>query len=155
MISPELLRRYPFFGFLDDTELKAVAMIAEEVSGEAGQFLFETGSPADALYLIVSGNVDLIYVVTDNGRPDLRKEFYISEHGAGDIVGISALIEPYLYTSAIRATAPSRFIRVDAAGLRALCEVDPKLAYGLMRQTAKAAMERLHDTRIQLAAARA
>jgi len=30
MISPELLRRFPFFNFMNDAQLKAVAMIAEE-----------------------------------------------------------------------------------------------------------------------------
>ncbi len=30
MISPELLRRYPFFGSLTDDQLKAIAMIAKE-----------------------------------------------------------------------------------------------------------------------------
>ena len=39
MISPEILRRYPFFGFMTDAELKAVAMIAEEVSYKEGETL--------------------------------------------------------------------------------------------------------------------
>jgi pyridoxine 5-phosphate synthase len=44
---------------------------------------------------------------------------------------------------------------MDGIGLRALCEVDPRIAAGLMKATAKAAMERLNDTRVQLAADRA
>ena len=49
MVSPELLRRYPFFGFLDATQLKAMAMIAEEVEPQTGEDLFETDQPATAL----------------------------------------------------------------------------------------------------------
>jgi hypothetical protein len=30
MVSPELLRRFPFFGFMNEKQLKAVAMIADE-----------------------------------------------------------------------------------------------------------------------------
>ena len=30
MVSPELLRRYPFFALLDDDQLQAVAMITQE-----------------------------------------------------------------------------------------------------------------------------
>ncbi len=41
MISPELLRRYPFFGFLGDAQLKAIAMIAEESTYEKDQPIFE------------------------------------------------------------------------------------------------------------------
>jgi CRP-like cAMP-binding protein len=156
MISPELLRRYPFFGFLDDTQLKAVAMIAEDMRLKQGELLFEADTPASALYLIVDGRVDFLYVVADRDDLKLHKEFYLGEHGPGEIIGISALIEPYVYSTTARVTSPGcDVVRIEGAGLRALCEVDSKLAYGLMRQTAKLAMERLHDTRTLLAAARA
>jgi hypothetical protein len=46
-------------------------------------------------------------------------------------------------------------IQIDAVSLRALCEVDTKLALGLYRAVAKTAMERLQTTRLQLAAAKA
>jgi hypothetical protein len=41
MISLELLRRYPFFAGLDEAELKAIAMIADEVRVPAKTILFE------------------------------------------------------------------------------------------------------------------
>lgn len=155
MISPELLKRYPFFGFMDESEIKAVAMIAEEVSYKEGETLLETDKPADALYFLVEGNVDQLYVVSDHQHTKTQKEFHLNEFNAGDIIGISALIEPYQYTATVRAHTPARAIKITSGALRALCEVDAKLAYGLMSQTAKAAMERLHSTRILLAAARA
>jgi CRP-like cAMP-binding protein len=155
MVSPELLRRYPFFGFLDEHQLKAVAMIAQEVALERGEVLFEIEQPAEALYLLTEGTIELYYVVADELDPKLRKEFYISDIGPGEVFGISALIEPYVYTSTGRVADPGHVIKVEGAGLRALCELDCKLGYGLMRQLAKAALERLHDTRVQLIAARA
>jgi CRP-like cAMP-binding protein len=155
MVSPELLRRFKFFGFMTDGQLKAVAMIAEEAVVEQGEMLFAIGEPARALYLLTDGGVELNYVVTDEFDPQLRKEFYLSDISPGEMCGISALIEPYQYTSSARAASRSRVIRIDSSALQALCEVDPKLAYGLMRQTARVAVERLHDTRVQLAAARA
>ncbi|MBL8152599.1 MAG: Crp/Fnr family transcriptional regulator [Anaerolineae bacterium] len=155
MISPELLRRYPFFGFLDDTQLKAVAMIAEEIAVETGELILEAGQPAEALYFLLDGSTELCTIVTDQVRPESRKEFYISDVNPGEILGISALVEPYRYTGTARARGPCRIIKIEAFPLRELCAKDLKLAYGLMRETAKAAMERLHDTRVQLAAARA
>lgn len=155
MISPELLRRYPFFGFLDNAELKAVAMIAEELTLEASESLFEIEQPAEALYLLMDGAIELYYVVIDDYDPTLRKEFYISDINPGEICGISALIEPYQYTSTARAACLSHLVKVESAGLRAVCEVDSHLAYRLMRQVAKSALERLHATRVQLVAARA
>ena len=44
MISPEQLRRYPFFGGLMAEELASIAMIAEEVSYPDGAAIFRDGS---------------------------------------------------------------------------------------------------------------
>jgi hypothetical protein len=40
MISPEMLKRYPFFGQLSDGHIKALAAIAEEVTWESGEAIF-------------------------------------------------------------------------------------------------------------------
>jgi CRP/FNR family cyclic AMP-dependent transcriptional regulator len=155
MISPELLRRYPFFGFLDDAQLRAVAMLAEEEHCAAGETLFDFESPANALYLLVEGGVEHSYVFVNHDGLGRHKEFFIGEISPGEIFGLSALIEPYVYSATCRASVSSRVIKIEAAGLRAVCEVDPHLAYALMRQVAKAVMSRLTDTRVQLVAARA
>jgi CRP-like cAMP-binding protein len=155
MISPELLRRYPFFGFLDETQLKAVAMLSEEVEVSAGEELFGSEQPAVALYLLMQGGVDLYYQVVDRDDSKNVKEFFISELSPGDIFGLSAVLEPYRHTMTAKVLAPGKVIRIEASGLRALSELDAKLQAGLMKATALATMGRLHDTRVQLAAARA
>jgi CRP-like cAMP-binding protein len=155
MISPELLRRYPFFANFDDAQLKAIAMLADEVSYSKGETLFENDKPADALYLLISGDIELHYIVVDRDDPKLRKDFLVGEVNPGEIFGFSALIEPYIYTASALTSAPTRVIKIKGEGLRALCEVDPKICGLLMRQVAKVALSRLNDTRVQLAAARA
>lgn len=154
MVSPELLRRYPFFGRLGDEHLAAIALLAEEVAYKKDETVFETGQPADALYFLIEGCVDLHYIVADEINSKLRKDFFISEINPGEPFGISALIEPYVYTGSVRTACPSRVIRIEANGLRALREVDSKICAALMHQIAKVAMSRLNDTRVQLAAAR-
>lgn len=155
MISPELLRRFPFFGFLDETHLKAVAMLSEELDLEKDTTVFETDQAADALYVMVGGSIDLNYKVIDREDPKIVKEFFISELNPGDVFGLSALIEPYRYTMTAKVNAPSTVIHLEASGLRALSEIDAKLSAGLMQAMVQALMERLNDTRVQLAAARA
>src|SRR5512137_116345 len=113
MISPELLRRYPFFAFLDEAQLRAVAMLSEEIEVEDGALVFDSGKPAEALWLLTEGSLDLYYVVADREDPELRKEFFLSEFSAGDVFGISALIEPYRYTASVRASAASRVVKMD------------------------------------------
>lgn len=155
MVSPELLRRFPFFSLLEPAHLKAVAMLADEIPCEQGMVLFEAGQQANTLYFLIEGDVDLHYVVADVHTPEVRQDFLVGHINPGELVGISALVEPYCYTAAARVSQPGRVLKIDAVGLRALCEVNPQIAGILMRHTAKAVMQRLHETRIQLAAARA
>jgi len=155
MISPELLRRFPFFGNLENSQLVAISIIAEELTFNSGEEIFQERSPAESLYLLVDGSIDLYFTVVDNFHPELRQEFSIGEINPGEPFGISALIEPYVLTAAARVSTPSRVIRIDAAALRASMDTDQSLAYALMQKIAKAAIDRLNDTRIQLAAARA
>jgi CRP-like cAMP-binding protein len=155
MVSPELLRRFPFFGFLDDAQLRAVAMIADDIVAESGEMLFREDDEAEALFLLMDGSIDLHYVVVDERTHALLRDFLVGHVNPGELLGISALIEPYRLTTDARATTVSRLLRIDAAGLRALCEIDPRLACGMMREAARAAMERLEATRVELVAARA
>jgi CRP-like cAMP-binding protein len=155
MISPELLRRFPFFNFMDDKQLKAVAMIAEEKSYENEEDIVENSSPAEKLFFLVDGNASYYYIVTSEHDPYYKQEYFISDFNPGEIFGISALIEPYVFTASVRGGKSCRLIEINAAALRALCEVDTTLNCGLMRAVAKAAMERLQYTRVQLVAAKA
>jgi CRP/FNR family transcriptional regulator, cyclic AMP receptor protein len=154
MISPELLRRFPFFNFMNDAQLKAVAMIAEERDHKIGSGIIEANTPANSLYFLIEGSAAYYYMVTTEHDPYYKHEYYISDFNPGEIFGISALVEPYMYTAAVRAEKPCKVIKIDASALRALCELDLKLSCGLMSAVAKAAMERLQHTRVQLIAAK-
>lgn len=153
MVSTELLRRFPFFGFLNHFQLREVALIAEVVSAEYGTLLFEIDAPADALYLLMEGAVELHYIVTDVHEPDLRKDFLVGVVNPGEILGVSSLIEPFTYTATAYVADDSDLLRLDAAELRRLCEEDHKLALGFDRAVMKATLERLGATRTLLAAA--
>ena len=68
MISPELLRRYPFFGGLTDAQISGIAMIADEVGFMKGDLIGEQGKPASKFYLLTEGSVDLLYSSGEQGR---------------------------------------------------------------------------------------
>jgi len=155
MISTEQLRKFPFFGFMDYSQLKAVAMIAEKLTYEKDEIIMEAGKPAEHFYFLMNGNLAYYTVVTSEHDPYYQKEYFITDINPGEIFGISALIEPYVFTATLRTNKLSHVIQIDAVSLRALCEVDTKLALGLYRAVAKTAMERLHTTRLQLVAAKA
>ena len=57
MLSPETLRRFPFFAGLDAAALTTLAIEGEEVTIQKGDWLFYAGDAADALYIVVSGSI--------------------------------------------------------------------------------------------------
>lgn len=153
MISPEVLRRYPFFSFMNHDQMRDVAMITDEVTFEKGQFLFNIDQEANHCYLLIEGAIDLHYIVVDEHDPKLRKEFVVGTINPGEVLGISAMIEPNVYMATAVAVNDSRLLRTDAVALRELCSADASLDYGIQRVMAKATRERLYATRVLLAAA--
>jgi CRP-like cAMP-binding protein len=145
MVSPELLRRYNCFSPVSEESLTAVAMIAEETFVLAETELFREGDPADELYIIESGEVRIEYTI---GTGEVRT---VDTLVAGDILGSSALVEPFRMTSIATTCMDTRLIRVRAKPLRKLCEADPLLGHRLMTQVVKLLSDRLEGARAQLA----
>jgi CRP/FNR family cyclic AMP-dependent transcriptional regulator len=153
MVSPELLRRYPFFGELSAAQLKAVAMISEEITFNKEAIVFEEGHSGDSIYLLMDGEIDLFYRSEKENQNKTRKELLAAVIDSGEIFAISGVIEPYIYTATARAVKNCRVLKIDSVALRGLMAKKCEMGYVIMRQIAKAAMERLEYTRVQLAAA--
>ena len=149
MISPELLRRYPFFGGLLAEELASIAMIAEEANFPAGAIIFRDGDLATKLYVLTTGAVDLVYHIE---RTNGIETSFVGSIAAGEPLAISAVLEPYRLTATGVAHVAVQAIAIDAAGLRALCELNCHMGYTIMRQVARALAERLGFAFVELAA---
>ena len=147
MISPELLRRYPYFGGISEESLKAVAMIADEKCVSGGTELFRAGDAADWLNVIVRGEVNIQYEL---GSGEKRTVDTLVD---GDILGWSALVEPHKYTAVCTASKETQLVVIHGRKLRELCEQEALLGYRLMTQIAKLLAHRLEGARVQLAAA--
>ena len=152
MISPELLRRYPFFALLTDEQLKAIAIISNETSYPKETLLLKENTTANKLILLLEGDVDLIF---SGGGEGAISNALVGSIAPGEMLGVSSLIEPYTYISSARATVPVKVVEIDGAAVRALMQVDKLLGYALMRNVAAAVLERLKYTQVELAAARA
>jgi CRP-like cAMP-binding protein len=152
MISPELLRRYPFFASLNDDQLQAIAMIAQEKTYLKDTVLIKENTPANKLVLLLEGDVDLIY---SGGGEGAVVNALVGSIAPGEVYGVSSLIEPFTFISSAKATVPVKVVEVDGVALRALMDGDAKLAFSLMRNIAQAVLERLKYTQVELAAARA
>jgi len=146
MISPEMLRRYPYFAAISDDSLKQIAMIAEEKTVPADTVMFNENDPADEFFIIVEGEVNIQYRL---GSGELRT---VDTLTPGDLLIWSALVEPHRTTAVGTTTKDCKLIAVDAAKLREICTADPMVGYRLVTQVARLLAHRLEGARVQLAA---
>ncbi len=147
MISPEVLRRYPYFAGIDEGSLKKLAMIAEEKTVPVGTVMFREGDPASHLAIILKGEVNIQYIL-GSGESET-----VDTLVDGDLLMWSALVEPYKATALGTTTKETHLARIDATKLRLLCEQEPILGYRLMTQVARLLADRLEGARMQLAVA--
>jgi CRP-like cAMP-binding protein len=145
MISPELLRRYPYFADVGEESLRNVAMVSEEQEFPAGTVLFREGDRADWLYIIAEGEIDIEYTL---GSGELRT---VDTVVAGELVMWSALVEPFKSTAVGTVRKDTKVISLDAAKLRELCETDHDLGYRMLICLTKLLAGRLEGARVQLA----
>ena len=145
MISPEVLRRYPFFTTASDETLKELAMSSHTVIFETGQFLFHDGDAADHMLVLTRGEVDIQYLLQDG------EQRTVDTRVAGDLVVWSAVVAPFKITANGVARRHTEVVAVDALKLRELCDRDHELGYNMMREIAQVMSHRLQGARVQLA----
>jgi CRP-like cAMP-binding protein len=145
MISPEILRRYPYFAAAKDEGLRDLAMICEEESIPAGTVMYREGDTADKLFILVDGEVDIQYTL---GSGDLRT---VDTIVPGELLMWSALVEPYKSTAVVTTRQESKMIAMDAVKLREFCSSDREVANDVLLHLTKLLATRLEGARIQLA----
>jgi len=146
MITPEILTAFPFFAGLSETELKSVSIIANKVSFQRGDLIFREDDSAHTLYLLLDGWVDVVINTDAKGE----QHELVSTLSPGDILGWSALVDPYVYTGSAICASPVEVIEFKGADLLGLFELDPRLCGVIMRRVCKVIADRLHSTRLQM-----
>jgi len=149
MISVDLLKSFALFQGFSDGDLSKFADIATEVSYKAGVQLWKKGDPANSLLLLVKGKVLMtLDVESGSHTPPIRVTVDIVTKGEG--LGWSAVVEPYLYTRAVRCLDDSKVIALDAAKMREILNEDKALGFKFMHAIAKVIRDRLSHTEIIL-----
>ncbi|TVS10194.1 MAG: hypothetical protein EA424_25750, partial [Planctomycetaceae bacterium] len=125
--------------------LKEVAMISEEISAAAGETLFKQGDPAELLYVMTEGEIDLQYEL---GSGELRT---VDTLVAGDLAVWSTVVEPYRCTASGTIRKDTKLLAIQGAKLRELMETNHDLGYRLLLSVTKLLATRLEGARVQLA----
>ena len=129
----ELLKGVPLFAGCSKTELRELAVIADEVDLREGFVLTREGKPGHEFVVIVDGTAR----VTREGRK-------LADLGPGDWVGEIALLTKSTRTATVTTTSHARVLVVTDRGFRRLVEAMPSIAMKVLTSVA----DRLaHDAR--------
>jgi uncharacterized membrane protein len=86
-ISPDLLSNLKIFELLDDEDRKILANVVDAIHLNQGQILFEKGDPGEALYIVLTGMVEL-YIRSVTGE---KIVLTVAQHG--DLFGELSLTD--------------------------------------------------------------
>lgn len=101
-----LLRGIPLFASIETMRLKLLAFACDRVTFAAGSVLFHQGDAADATYVILSGQADILQS-TGAG------EGSIGTAGPRSVVGETALVSDRPRTQTLRATTEVETLRIS------------------------------------------
>jgi voltage-gated potassium channel len=112
-----LVAKVPLFRSLDASRIAAVAGVLRTRRAERGERIIRKGDAADAMYFIVSGEVE---VDPEGGGPVRRMH-------SGDFFGEIALIAERARTASVTAIVPCRMLALDKDDFEDFMDAHPDL----------------------------
>ena len=138
----EFLRRMPLFAGIEPAKLKLLAFMSERVGFDDGKFLCHQGDQADAAYLIIEGEADII--LEGPGGP-----LTVATLGANDIVGEMAILCNAPRSATVRAKGRLVALRIAKEPFMRMVREFPNMAVSIMQELA----HRVESTNNQLRSA--
>ncbi len=121
------LKSVPFLRDLTADDLEAIAERMEQVSFQENALLFDVDDPADAMYIVESGEVEIL---TEDGAP-------VAIVSAGSFLGEVGLLTGKPRRVRARTLTPTTVWMLSRDTLESLAAERPGLAMGLARATAR------------------
>ena len=140
----EHLAGHPFLAGLPEGSSALLAGCARLEAFDAGDLLFDEGSPANALYLVHEGTVAIEIFGPSTGPVVVDT---VGPHG---VVGLSWVAPPFRWHFDARARTPVVAVVLDSDCLRLRFDADPALGYALVDRLSEVLLHRLQTTRIRL-----
>lgn len=144
-----LLANHPEFHKFSATERTRLADCAHEEIYAAGTTIFNEDDPANTVFLLLEGDVDV-----QNTLPT-RRPVVLETLGPGDMLGWAWLVPPFRRMSDALARTDVRAVALDAPRVRALCNAHPGMGYRLYQTWLPHLVERFRAQRIQMLEIRA
>lgn len=142
----QILKRCPVFAMLNAAELEQIASLTEEREYEAGVTLFQEKDSVGELLVLIEGKIALqmtLPAVSGEGSRKVTIDLINPE----EVVGWSAIVEPYTYNFTGICLHKARVLAINGAKLRILLRDNCHIGYEVVKGLIKVAASRLDETR--------
>jgi CRP-like cAMP-binding protein len=125
----ELLRRVPFFAEIEPAKLKLLAFMSDRVGFDSGAAVVRQGDPADAAYLIIEGECEVL-VDTPTGP------VMLATLRANEIFGEIAILCNVPRTATVRAKGRLVTLKIARDPFLRMVREFPDMAIAIMQELA-------------------
>ena len=119
-------RRHQVFPKLNDAQLRRIARYGERRHALAGEILFDQGTSALGIHVVLSGAVEIV-------RPGIRGEELITVQRAGEFTGEVSVLAGRRALVRARMVEDGDVLVIGPQGLRRLIQEDSEISEVLMR----------------------
>lgn len=134
------LTQFALFNDFTDHQLFQLSQVMEFCSLPADMVLFEQGSQAEHLYILLDGEVAIYY------KPYDGPSLVIAKVLPGYVFGWSAALKRKVYSSSAKTTRDSAAFRIKKSTFSSLCDLCPDAGALFLNHLASAISERIENS---------
>ena len=134
------------FPLLRPEQVHALSEVAEKLSLDAGDIVYNRGDVAEHLYVVLEGQVSLRMRRTDGAS------LVIDEVVDGEIFGYCVCLDLHAYSTTAVCSKDSRLLKIEAASLKRLMDRDLMTGYAVQTLISRVYFKRYLETMKKLQA---
>ena len=146
-----VLNQADIFDEMTNTQLQLVSSITDERHYQAGDIIFEENTPGDEMYIIASGEVEILVDPAMIGDESEKGAHIIATMRRGQSFGEVSLVDEGLRSASARCSQQdTHLVVIPREKLMLLCDTYPQLGYKLMRNLAADLAMKIRHTDLQV-----
>jgi signal transduction histidine kinase len=125
-VTLDEVRRVPLFADLSEEDLEQLYQMAKTVSIPAGELVFEEGSPGNALYVVLDGELEI-------SKRQGGQDVVLAVRGTGEFIGEMALLEQAPRSASVRTLRESSLLVISQVAFETLLSCSPSAHLRILR----------------------
>lgn len=136
-VTVNTLRQSRLFDGIDDATLMTLTSELKTETAEAGQLLMHEGDVATHMYVVLSGEVEVVH------KGDTDHDVRVALLGPGDFIGEMAVLDAQPRSASVRVLASTDLLRISADDVQRVIHRDPQQYATLVLNVARELSRRL------------